>query len=61
MFGAQRHRARRAAGRKTASPALVLRGEVRVIAATATRLHAPTARDLGASAANHGASFVSAS
>ena len=30
-----------------ASPAIVLRGEVRVIAATATRLRAPTARELG--------------
>ena len=47
LFGSQRHRERRATGRKTASPATVLRGEVRVIAATATRLHPPTARDLG--------------
>jgi hypothetical protein len=47
LFGSQRHHERRATGRKTASPALVLRGEVRVIAATATRLHPPTARDLG--------------
>jgi hypothetical protein len=47
MFGSQRYHERRATGRKTASPALVLRGKVRVIAATATRLHPPTARDLG--------------
>ncbi len=47
LFGSQRHHERRATGRKTASPATVLRGEVRVIAATATRLHPPTARDLG--------------
>lgn len=47
MFGSQRYHERRATGRKTASPALVLRGEVRLIAATATRLHPPTARDLG--------------
>jgi hypothetical protein len=47
MFGSQRYHERRATGRKTASPALVLRGEVRVIAATATRLHPPTGRDLG--------------
>jgi hypothetical protein len=47
MSGSQRYHERRATGRKTASPALVLRGEVRVIAATATRLHPPTARDLG--------------
>ncbi|MBC4019410.1 ISNCY family transposase, partial [Siccirubricoccus deserti] len=47
MFGSQRYHERRATGRKAASPALVLRGEVRLIAATATRLHPPTARDLG--------------
>lgn len=47
LFRSQRYHERRATGRKMASPALVLRGEVRVIAATATRLHPPTARDLG--------------
>ena len=47
MFGSQRYHERRATGRKMASPAIVLRGEVRVIAATATRLHPPTARELG--------------
>ena len=47
LFGSQRHHERRATGRKTASPATVLRGEVRLIAAAATRLHPPTARDLG--------------
>ena len=47
LFGSQRRHERRATGRKTASPATVLRGEVRVIAATATRLHPPTDRDLG--------------
>ncbi len=47
LFGSQRYHARRATGRKTASPATVLRGEVRLIAATATRLHPPAARDLG--------------
>ena len=47
MFGSRRHHERRATGRRTASPALVLRGEARLIAATATRLHPPTARDLG--------------
>jgi len=47
MFGSQRHHERRATGRKLASPAIVLRGEVRVIAAIATRLHPPTARELG--------------
>jgi hypothetical protein len=47
MFGSQRYHERRATGRKMASPAIVLRGEVRVIAAIATRLHPPTARELG--------------
>jgi hypothetical protein len=47
LFGSQRYHERRATGRKTASPAAVLRGEVRLIAAIATRLHPPSARDLG--------------
>jgi hypothetical protein len=47
LFGSQRYHERRATGRKMASPATVLRGEVRLIAATATRVHPPTARDLG--------------
>jgi hypothetical protein len=47
LFGSQRHHERRSTGRKMASPAAVLRGEVRLIAATATRLHPPEARDLG--------------
>ena len=51
LFGSQRYHERRATGRSTgrrgASPAAVLRGEVRVIAATATRAHPPTTRDLG--------------
>ena len=47
LFGSQRYHERRATGRKAASPAAVLRGKVRLIAATATRLHPPTARDLG--------------
>ena len=47
LFGSQCYHERRATGRKAASPAAVLRGEVRLIAATSTRLHPPTARDLG--------------
>jgi hypothetical protein len=47
LFGSHRYHERRATGRKMASPAAVLRGEVRLIAATATRLHPPEARDLG--------------
>jgi hypothetical protein len=46
-FGSQRHHERRASGRKTASPALVLRSEARVIAAIATRQHPPSGADLG--------------
>jgi hypothetical protein len=47
LFGSQRYHERRASGRKAASPAAVLRGEVRLIAATTTRLRPPTARELG--------------
>jgi hypothetical protein len=47
LFGSQRYYERRASGRKAASPATVLRGEVRLIAATATRLRPPAARELG--------------
>jgi hypothetical protein len=47
LFGSQRYHERRATGRRTASPATVLRGEVRLIAATATRLRPPKASDLG--------------
>jgi hypothetical protein len=47
LFGSQRYHERRATGRKTASPAAVLRGEVRLIAATTTRLHPPTSSELG--------------
>jgi hypothetical protein len=47
LFGSQRYHERRANGRKAASPAAVLRGEVRLIAATATRLRPPDARELG--------------
>ena len=48
LFGSQRYHERRATGRKTAAPGAVLRGSVRLLAATATRVQAPTARDLGA-------------
>lgn len=47
LFGAQRYHERRASGRKAASPATVLRGEVRLIAATATRLRPIGTRELG--------------
>lgn len=47
LFGSQRYHERRATGRKAASPAAVLRGEVRLIAATATRLRLPAVHELG--------------
>jgi hypothetical protein len=47
LFGSQRRHERRANGRKTASPAAVLRGEARLIAATATPLRPPGADELG--------------
>ncbi len=47
LFGSQRYHERRATGRKAASPAAVLRGEVRLIAATATRIRPPSGRELG--------------
>ncbi len=44
-FGTARHLERRATGRKGASPALVVRGSVRVVVAVATYLTPPGARD----------------
>jgi hypothetical protein len=44
-FGTARHLERRATGRKGASPALVVRGSVRVVAAMATQLAPPEALD----------------
>jgi hypothetical protein len=46
FFGSHRYRERRASGRKGASPALVLRGEARLLAAAATRRRPPAAADL---------------
>jgi len=53
LFGSQRYHERRATGRKTAAPSAVLRGAVRLIAATATRVQVPTARDLGTANREH--------
>ncbi len=47
-FGSARHLERRATGRKGASPALVVRGSVRVVAAVATHLAPPDALDAAA-------------
>lgn len=46
FFGSYRYHERRASGRKAASPALVLRGAARMIAAVATRQRVFTAKDL---------------
>jgi hypothetical protein len=45
-FGAARHLERRATGRKSASPALVVRGAVRVVALMATRQQSLSAAEL---------------
>jgi hypothetical protein len=46
FFGAHRYHERRATGRKGASPALVLRGAVQLVAYAATRLHPYTGEEL---------------
>ena len=46
LFGSHRYHERRASGRKGASPALVLRGSARLVAAMATRTREVTAADL---------------
>lgn len=45
-FGSARHHERRTTGRKAASPGVVVRGAVRVVAGVATRLHHFRAVDL---------------
>lgn len=46
LFGSHRHHERRISGRKTASPTLVVRGAVRIVAALATRQRAFSSADL---------------
>jgi hypothetical protein len=46
FFGSHRYHERRASGRKGASPALVLRGAARLLAAAATRQRTYTAKEL---------------
>lgn len=48
LFGSHRYHERRATGRKGASPALVVRGSARLIAAVATRATRYSAADLAA-------------
>jgi hypothetical protein len=45
-FGSARYHERRATGRKQASPGVVVRGEVRVVASVASRLHAFSGAEL---------------
>jgi len=53
LFGATRHHERRCTGRKAASPALVLRGSVRIVASLGTRCKSVCGDDLAA--ADHNA------
>ena len=46
LFGSARYGERRATGRRGASPGLVVRGPVRLVAAVGTRVHGVTAADL---------------
>src|SRR3954471_21109043 len=46
LFGSYRHHERRVSGRKVASPALVLRGSARIVAAVAARQRRDRVRDL---------------
>jgi hypothetical protein len=48
QFGSYRWHERRITGRKTASPAMVQRGQVRMLASTATRTRRYSAKDLSA-------------
>ena len=52
LFGSNRYHERRATGRRNASPAMVLRGPGRLIAATTTRLSPAAASDLAPSNIN---------
>jgi len=46
LFGSTRHHERRCTGRKAASPSLVLRGAVRIVAGLGTRRRSFTGKDL---------------
>lgn len=53
LFGSHRYHERRATGRKVASPSLVLRGSVRILAAAATRIAPFTDQELAAADRQH--------
>lgn len=46
LFGSHRYHERRTTGRKAASPSLVVRGSVRIVAAVVTRMRPSSAADL---------------
>lgn len=46
LFGSTRHHERRCTGRKAASPSLVLRGSVRIVAGLGSRQHSYSAEEL---------------
>ncbi len=46
LFGSTRHHERRCTGRKAASPSMVLRGSVRIVAGLGTRSHCFQGREL---------------
>lgn len=46
LFGSHRHHQRRATGRHAASPTLVVRGQVQIVAAATTRVSPPKPADL---------------
>lgn len=52
LFGSYRYHERRSSGRKSASAATVLRGSVRIMAATTTRIRSVTGPDLAPSTAS---------
>ena len=52
FFGAYRYHERRATGRKVASPAVVLRGAVRLVACAATRIRPFTSEELAPDTVN---------
>jgi hypothetical protein len=49
LFGSYRHHERRVRGQKVASAGMVVRGKVRIVAATATRLRRPEGAELAPS------------
>ncbi len=53
LFGSNRYHERRATGRRNASPAMVLRGPVRLLAATTTRIAPVAASDLAPANLDH--------